>query len=97
MCVLVDSMMGHEATAFLQWNTDMWSAECEMNYRLVMEWICTRLSFAILRAKFLRVLHNMELTWTGRWIIYCSVVRIFVTGPMKINHVSANYTKLYFH
>ena len=53
LCVLVDSMMGHEATAFLQWITDMLSAEWEMNYRLVMEWICTRLSFAILRAKFL--------------------------------------------
>ena len=26
----------------------------------------------------------------------CKLFMIYVTGPMKINHVSANYTELYF-
>ena len=26
---------------------------------------------------YLRVSHKVVLTWTGRWSIYCSVVRIF--------------------
>ena len=26
----------------------------------------------------------------------CMYVRIYVTGPVKIDHVSANYTELYF-
>ena len=53
LCVSVNGMMGQEATAFLQWITDLLPAKWEMDYGLVMGWICTRLSFAILRATLL--------------------------------------------
>ena len=29
--------------------------------------------------------------------MYVCVCVVCVTGPVKINHVSANYTELYFH
>ena len=53
VCVSVDGMMGHEATAFLQRIADLLSAKWEMDYGLVMGWIHTRLSFAILHATLL--------------------------------------------
>ena len=76
----VDGMMGHEAAMFLKRIADFLSAKWETDYGLVMGWIRTRLSFAILRATLLCIRGcrtKMALTWTGRWSIYCSVVRIF--------------------
>ena len=29
--------------------------------------------------------------------VYCKEDYVYVTGPARINHVSANYTELYFH
>ena len=51
--VSVDGMMGHEATALLQRNADLLSANWEMDYGLVMGWIRIGLSFAILCAALL--------------------------------------------
>ena len=48
LCVSVDGMMGHEATAFLQQIADLLPAKWEMDYGLVMKWIRTRLFFATL-------------------------------------------------
>ena len=53
LCVSVDGMMGQEARAFLQQIADLLSAKWEMDYSLVMGWIRTRLSFAILCATLL--------------------------------------------
>ena len=53
LCVSVDGMMGQEATMFLKRIADLLSAKWEADYSLVMGWIWTRLSFAILRATLL--------------------------------------------
>ena len=53
LCVSVDGMMGHEAAVFLKQIADLLSAKWETDYGLVMGWIWTRLSFAILRATLL--------------------------------------------
>ena len=53
LCVSVDGMMGHEATAFLQQIADLLSAKWEMDYGLVMGWIHTRLPLAIVPAALL--------------------------------------------
>ena len=46
-------MMGHEAAMFLKRIADLLSAKWETDYGLVMGWIRTRLSFAILHATLL--------------------------------------------
>ena len=51
LCVSVDGMRGQEVTtAFLERIADLLSVNWKMDYGLVMGWIRTRLSFAILRA-----------------------------------------------
>ena len=55
MCVSVDGMLGCEATVFLKWNGDMLSAKWEIDYGVVMRWVCAKLSFAILCATLLCV------------------------------------------
>ena len=44
---------------------------------------------------------NVDLIWWGSLSlapVKVTVIHvIYVTGPAKIDHVSANYTKLYFH
>ena len=46
-------MMGHKAAVFLKRIADLLSAKWETDYGLVMGWIQTRLSLAILRATLL--------------------------------------------
>ena len=67
VCVSVDGMMGHEATAFLQWIADLLTAKWEKRLWLGVGWICIRLSFAIFCATlvYLRVSHKVLLTLTG--------------------------------
>ena len=55
ICVSVDGMLGCEATDFFKWIGDMLSAKWEIDYGVVMRWVCARLLFAILRATLLCV------------------------------------------
>ena len=53
LCVSVDGMMGREATKFVQHLADQLSHKWGSNYSSVVNWVRTRLSFAIIRATIL--------------------------------------------
>ena len=74
LCVSVDGIMGQEATAFLQWIADLLSAKWEMDYGLVMGWIYTILSFAILRA----TLRRCRTKWRSLGLVDGAFIALYV-------------------
>ena len=53
LCVSVDGMMGNEAAIFIKRLAERLSSKWGKNYSIVLCWIRTRLSFAVLRATIL--------------------------------------------
>ena len=53
LCVSVDGMLGKEATKFVQHLADELSYKWNSNYSSIINWVRTRISFAIVRASIL--------------------------------------------
>lgn len=53
LCVSVDGMLGREATKFVQHLADQLSYKWNYNYSSLINWVRTRLSFAVIRATIL--------------------------------------------
>ena len=53
LCFSIDGMLGSEADCFLRRLADRLSAKWERSYSTVVDWVRSRLSFAVLRATML--------------------------------------------
>ena len=53
LCVSVDGLLGREATKFVKHLADQLSFKWHSNYSMLINWVRTRLSFAIIRATIL--------------------------------------------